>query len=131
MIIWNFFENLICEYKFLITFFHISGHTLPIEWWIFDPMFILTSNREYDENPIITSRTMTLPIERRQVDCIDWNIYYNMIQLDIIRCFIFFYNISMTMNVSDITRRALFFLAGYYVFSQIKHFYIYETEQLP
>ena len=51
----------------------------------FDAMFILTSDREIDENPNFTSRMMTLPIERRQVDCIDLNIYYNTTQLDTIR----------------------------------------------
>ena len=94
-----------------------------------DPMFILTWDREYDENPIITSRTMTLTIEQRQVDCIDWNIYYNTIQLDIIRYCVkryytirydiilyYFYNISIAMDVSDITRRALFFLQGMFFY---------------
>ena len=51
----------------------------------FDPMFILTSDREYGENSIITSRAMT--INRSQLSEGKWtvlimNIYYDTMQFD-------------------------------------------------
>ena len=92
----------------------------------FDPMFILTSDREIDENPNFTSRTMTLPIERRQSG-LYWSKY--LLQHDTTRYYTilceailyhtilyyilyYLYNIPIAMDVSDINCRILFFLQG-------------------
>ena len=137
----------------------VSSSIRMLKRYCFDSMFILTSDREYDENPIITSRTMTLSIERRQVYCINLNIYYNTIQLDIIRYDTMRYDVIRYYTMWYYTIRydtiryyiiryifiilyfhgdwclwrhsSLFvFLQGIMFFSQIKRCLICETEQI-